>query len=73
MKLEILSSDDYSQQERLSKLISQFEEHYGRKPEVVVRVPGKITIKSTRINYNPIVQVTKFVSQTIKRTTILAK
>ena len=45
MKLEILSSDDYSQQERLSKLISQFEEHYGRKPEVVVRVPGKITIK----------------------------
>ena len=41
MKIEILSSDNYSQQERLKKVIFAFEQRYDQKPEVVIRVPGK--------------------------------
>jgi len=38
--MEVLSSEAYEQTERLHNLVAVFTDRFGRKPEVVIRVPG---------------------------------
>ena len=47
-----LPSDQYSNQERIKKLLSTFEREFdGKKPEAVIRVPGRVNLIGEHIDY----------------------
>ena len=44
--------DQYSNQERIKKLVSTFEREFdGKKPEAVIRVPGRVNLIGEHIDY----------------------
>ena len=47
-----LQIDQYSNQERIKKLVSTFEREFdGKKPEAVIRVPGRVNLIGEHIDY----------------------
>ena len=47
-----LQIDQYSNQERIRKLVSTFEREFvGKKPEAVIRVPGRVNLIGEHIDY----------------------
>lgn len=47
-----LQIDQYSNQERIGKLVSTFEREFdGKKPEAVIRVPGRVNLIGEHIDY----------------------
>ena len=47
-----LQIDQYSNQERIDKLVSTFEREFdGKKPEAVIRVPGRVNLIGEHIDY----------------------
>ena len=47
-----LPLDQYSNQERIKKLLSTFEREFdGKKPEAVIRVPGRVNLIGEHIDY----------------------
>ena len=47
-----LQIDQYSNQERIQKLVSTFEREFdGKKPEAVIRVPGRVNLIGEHIDY----------------------
>ena len=47
-----LPINQYSNQERVSKLVSTFEREFdGKKPEAIIRVPGRVNLIGEHIDY----------------------
>ena len=47
-----LPINQYSNQERVSKLVSTFEKEFdGKKPEAIIRVPGRVNLIGEHIDY----------------------
>ena len=50
--ISTLSLDGYSNKSRANKLISSFEMEFdGKKPEAIIRVPGRVNLIGEHIDY----------------------